>query len=670
MAKNPLQIIAYPASAASVADPLLLTVRDKVAAILPAKVKGQILKGDNQGLLELLPVFGTSEAGESSIWVSFLSNWEYMGGIGRYVDDALSRWLVPGKTLAMIGAARLSFSFTTLPNHRFFFGSTLFEIDPVHDLEIVQRNLRRVFEEIRLNVLAVYRARYISSLKSISFDQKNTMIQQNINKILNVQETEADQSVFDQMQALLMKLGREDKVGQIQKTIAQMTQNRPKTFDRGMFTEMTYFTVLFKDQFASKRDAKHISRVIALHYLFKKMLLEEVRKSPTDRHINFKIYKTSVDHEPVLGLLLGINMIRENERVDKRFLLEAIRGCIPGVEPVKDAYLFDRRDKKVSLFYLEFHKPSFAAFIYREIDQLRERLIGEIKKRIESDVHPIFMPRNEEEVARNLILLSHELKYTRDLPQVSIHYEKQTESELCFSIMMARLLSPKSRGLREIILRGQSEIRFAIDEIREIGKLKKKIPKETAVLRATLDKTAFFRPDYSVDLLRARQRVAYELSRIMGEYRDFNGGMILKQEESLHSLRKQLGPMAKDQEFLLENYFYSIKPGIMQTVLPTSVINAGFQLLQKFKTSPDPIASQKAERFFILWAKDPSPDFRERVEITVEALKIPSFELTSSFLDLGRMRAIGYILRLESEDHAAKLQGAIETITDKMSKIG
>lgn len=646
-----LNIVPYPPSAAGAQDPILTIVKEKVGSLLPKRIKEEISRGESSGLMDLVPVFGSSKAGKNSIWISFLSNWEYMSGIGRYVDDTLARWLVPGKTLPIIGASRLSFSFVSLPKHRFFFGATLFEIESPHDLEILERNMKGIFEEIRLNAMAVYRSRYVASIRNPS--------QENLTRILNVPEMEVDQSVFDHMQTLMMKLHREKKIGQIQKTIATMTESRPKRFDRGMFAEMTYFTVLFKDQFASRRDAKHISRVIANHYLFKKMLLEEVHKAPTSRHLGVKIYKTIVDGQPVLGILLGMSLLRETERVDKRFLLEAIQGCLPSIEAVNDAYLFDRREKKVSLFYIEICKPSNESFSFREIELLRQNLSTEIKRRIESDVHPIFLPRNEEEVARNLILLSQELKFVRDLPQVSIHYEKQTETDLCFSIMMARLLFPKTRGLRELILRGQSELKFAIDEIREIGKLKRKIPKETAVLRVSLDKVSFFRPDYSVDLLRARQRVAYELSRIIGEYRDFNGGMILKQEEALLTLRKQLGPMSKEEEFLLENYFYSIKPGIMQTVLPTSVIKAHFFLLQKLKTSSEPILHNRVDRFFILFAKETSSDFRERVEIQVENLKIPSFELTASILELNRTTMIGYILRAEGTDLADKLINAI-----------
>lgn len=677
MAKPSLNIVPYPSSAAPEQDPLLATVKQKVSALLSPQITEQIEKGESAGLLEALPVLGYTD-GSNALWVSFLSHWEYMGGIGRYWEDALGRWLVPGKTLAIIGVVRLSFSFSTLPKHRFFFGSTLFELDPEVDMEIAQRNMKGVFEEIRLNVMAVYKARYISSLKSLSLNQKNQMVQENLNKILNISPREGDQSLFDQMQGFLMKLGREQKVGQIQKTIARLTQSRPKTFDREMFTEMTHFTVLFKDQFASKRNARHISRVIALHYLFKKTLLESVYKLPNERHIQVKIFKTSVTQDidpkkrdlgksphPVLGILLGMNSLRENERLDKRFLLASIHACLSNVEAVKDAYLFDRRDKKVSLFYLEVHKPNFAPFTSDEINKLKDRIAQEVKKQIENDVHPIFLPRNEEEVARNLIILSQQLKYVRDLPQVSIHYEKQTDAELCFSIIMARLLFPHTKGLREQILRGQSDIKFSIDEIREIGKLKRKIPKETAVLRVSLDKAPFFRPDYSIDLLRARQRVAYELSRIIGEYRDFNGGMILKQEEALLALRKNLGPIPHEQEFLLENYFYALRPGIMQTVLPTEVLKAHFYLLQELQTSTEPLIAQRIDRFTIFFVKDSNADFRDRMEIAIEGLKIPSYELTSCFLTpIPSLSIMGFVLRAEDDVLPNQLREAIERVLE------
>jgi hypothetical protein len=494
-------------------------------------------------------------------------------------------------------------------------------------------------------------------LKSISIDQKNGMIKENLSKILNIPQSEFDSSLFDQMHQFLMKLGREEKMQEIQKTIIEKTQIRPKAFDIGMFSEIAYFTILFKDQFAFKRDSRHISRIIALHYLFKKVLLDTMNKFPLERHISLKVYKTKLNGEQrVLGILFGINILRESERLDKQFMLAVIRACISQVEVVKESYLCDHREKKIFLAYLEIHKPSFAAFHFDEVTLLRQKLGYEIKKQIENDVHLTFLPRNEEEVARNLILLSQQLKYSRDLPQVSIHFEKQSESELFFSIAMARLILPVTKGLRELIVSGQSDLKLSIDEIREIGKLKRKIPKESSVLSAALDKALFFRPDHSVDLLRARQRVAYELSKIIGEYRDFNGGMILKQEESLLALRNLIGPIPQETELLLENYFYSLRPGIMQTVLPTEILNAHFELfIRLHKDLNSHFLEGEMDRFFLFFGKIPYPRGKHNVEIALEQLKIPSYELTSCFLQLPGMAAIGYILRSENVDTARRL---------------
>lgn len=583
---------------------------------------------------------------------------EYTHGVGRYVDDTLSRWLVPGKNLSICSSAKSAFSFDSLPGQGYFFGSILLDLASLQDAEIAERNFNSLITEMRLNIQAVYHARYITSLKNLSFEHKNLMIQDQLNKLFDPSiQQESEHSLFDLLQDFLGKLNREEKEGQIQKTITQLTEARPKSFDRGMFSEMTYFTVLFKDQFAMKRQAWHISRVIALHYLFKKILIESTKKMPTERHISLKVYKTRINgDQPVLGILFGLNILRESERLDRRFLMSTIKACIPGVESVKDSYLFDRRDSRVSLFYIEIHKPSYASFQAGEVNALRERLPFEVKKQIESDVHPIFLPRNEEEVARNLIILSQQLKYSKDLPQVNIQYEKQSETALFFTIMIARLLLPNTKGLREQLLENQSDLPFSIEEIREIGKLRRKTPKETSVLRVALAKTAFFRVDYSVDLLRARQKVAYELGRIIGEYRDFNGGMILKQEEALLALRKLIGPMTQETELQLEEYFYAIRPGIMQTALPTEVLKDHFHLLEKLRTSSDAIFVEKVNNYHLIFGKSHNPNCKNFAEMAIDKLSIPSYELTNCFIQIPPMNFLGYILKSDEEESELFLQ--------------
>ena len=52
------------------------------------------------------------------------------------------------------------------------------------------------------------------------------------------------------------------------------------------------------------------------------------------------------------------------------------------------------------------------------------------------------MPRNEEEVMRNIITLSNQLRLSRDLPQVIINFEEQSSKQLSFTVIWLRVLKP------------------------------------------------------------------------------------------------------------------------------------------------------------------------------------------------------------------------------------
>lgn len=275
------------------------------------------------------------------------------------------------------------------------------------------------------------------------------------------------------------------------------------------------------------------------------------------------------------------------------------------------------------------------------------------------------MPRNDEELMRNLIVLNKQIKYVRDLPQVSIHYDMQSESELTFTVVLVRLVKNPGYSLSRLLQEVPSSLKFDIDDVRIAGYLKNKYPKEASILRTTLDKSPFFRPDHSVDLLRARQKIVGELTKILGEFRDFNGGIILKQDESLNQLRECIGPIDEDKELLLENYFYSLRPGIMQTVYDSSTLKLHFQLLLKaisahFLSQTHHIFSQNDRKYFLCFIKAITPSFKEVLMEGIASLQIPSYDLTTTFLQVEQSALLGLILRFD----------ALESIEAFKQKIG
>ncbi len=631
-----MKIVPCPPFATDAEDLFLLAIQELVSRIIPQPIQEEMERGSIHNLLKSLPLLSSSPVSNSS-WVTLLCPSKYTSGVGRYFNDALCRWLVPGKNLPIPGSSSLNFSFASFPHHQFYVQHTLLQIDSSQELAIATRNHPRLLEEIRLNVLAVYQTRYVASLRSISLEQKQLLIEQNLSKILNLSSTEDDPSPFDEMHHFLMNISGEEKMNQVKQTIDQLIRARPKSFDRETFYEMTQFMVLFKRQFASTRSARHVTRVIALQYVFKKMLL-----NASETKVHCKVFTSGLPKD-VLGILMALNVWESPNSL----LSDAVQLCIPNCTIVPDSVHVDRRDQKVSLLYIEVHKPS--GFLPQEIQQLRLALPHHAIQLLENQ--QIFLPRNEEDLARNLIALSQQIKSMTSLPQVTIHYEKQTESQVLFSVLLSRLLFQETKNLREILVQWPH---WSIDEMRLIGKLKHKVPKEAALLRVCLDKAPFMRANFSADLLCARQKIAAELTQILGPYRDFNGGIIAKQEEALLALRTKLDSPTPETEHLLESYFYSLRPGIMRTILPTEVLHAHFLQLKALQSTS--LCEETLNGFFILFARATSKD---RLDMAVEKLRLPTHELMSAFLRLPQFMAAGYVLRTENMNSIDALRTSV-----------
>ena len=149
--------------------------------------------------------------------------------------------------------------------------------------------------------------------------------------------------------------------------------------------------------------------------------------------------------------------------------------------------------------------------------------------------------------------------------------------------------------------------------------------------------------------------------------------MILKQEESLLALRKHIGPILQPAEYLLDDYFYSLRPGIMQTILPTETLKEHFALLQTLqrRSSEEPfeILEKRMEKFVLFFIGAVDSSFKDRLDIEVEKLKLPSYELASSFLQIGSLSAVGYILRTEEEDLAQNFKQALHKALSTWTKL-
>ena len=584
---------------------------------------------------DMLPLIKTTELTHAPCSFSVMLLCKYRQSASHFFYEMISRWLLPQKRINVELFFSSDVRLSRLSEDLLSVAEIVVQIKSVEDLEEVRSNLKQIETEIRLGSVSHYHARRIMEFKGLSNDGKIAMIQEKIGSLI---------------------------------------QSRSKDFDRGIFSQMQHFLVNSREEFKSCRDYHHISRIISNLYSLRKLLKQNIEVFPSQRYVILKFLKTRLmssqkaESRPVLGILAGLNFLREHEIFDKKHLIAAISTFIPNIRAVEGSFFIDRtRDSSIQTNYIEIEKGDGADFSHEEIQNLRVHLPDHLKTHVEQLTHPIFMPRNEEEVLRNIMALSRQLRFVTDIPQVIISFDEQLESELCFTVILLRVLPLNGPAISDLFEGAKSSLKIVPDRVRKLGTLGGKYIKEATVFRAFLGNRAFLRPDHSVDLYQARRAILSELTRVMSEVRDYNGGMIGKQNEVLDVLKQLLGRTAEQHALLLEKFFFALSPVELRSVMDAEHLKQLFLLvLQSQKCSlgfrkknVDWLFRQEEKRVFAVL---PHADrfLKGKVAVALEALSLQPYQLVSFSLDMHEMQCCGFLLQSENTTEQKLFLEAIE----------
>ena len=434
-----------------------------------------------------------------------------------------------------------------------------FSLDVVHEkllIATVHMNedspeLERIIHELELGVCSPYHAARILEMKALSMDEKRGLVQE---RILNV------------------------------------IRRFPALFDYDLFSEMQQFFLKHSDQYFRPRTVREVTQTLSALYMIRKKVLLAHEKCSVRRHVAVKVMRRTLafplEQKEALEISVGLNILRENEVFKRGHLIKAIQSLIPEARLVSGSDYQEKNESFLHLLTLEIEKAG--GFEAEEIADLRLWLPRALKGKIEHLQRSLFMPRNEEEILRHVVTLGRELRFARDLPQVILSFEKQAETHLFFTVILARILLPKMPPIEDVLM--ASPLRPKIDRIKQLGMLRKKYPKEAAVFKIELPIPPFIREDHSIDLYKARQRILSQLQELFGEVRDYNGGIISKQNEVFSSLVKMVG--AHDS-ILLENFFHSLFPLEKRSFLDPKLIKTLFILFQEKLHSSMPFLTRE-----------------------------------------------------------------------------
>lgn len=534
----------------------------------------------------------------------------------RFFYEMVTRSLLPGRRLP----ATLQFAREiSLRDEVYLAGEVRVTIGSAKELEIAQQNLAAFEKEVRLGLLSEYQANQILGRKGTLQHEKTQLLEENIGALI---------------------------------------KRRPQDFDYDLYSEMHHFLAIVSEEFKRCHDTRHLTQILCTHYLFRKTLLHSFEAFPQRRYINVKLIR----YPQALGVAIGLSFLKSHEVFEERHLLSAIEEVIPGCTLVEGSFFANvRAQDPPKAFYIEVQKQT--PFSASEVARLKRELAGVLKNRIEVRLSPLFMPENEEENMRHMLTLSAQLKYVHDLPQVVINFHKQTEDKLEFLVVAARVISATSRPLADLFSLKPTTLECTFNRAKVMGMLRKKHQKEASVFRLAMQKSPFLRKDHSIDLYKARQKVAVELAKVLGDFRDYNGGIISKESELIEGLRPQIEP---ENAFLLENFFYALLPAVMRSVLPVAPLKVLFLMLvqadQEGLTADQSCLYhiQEDEAYFYLLLIARHSSFRKKVQKALEELNVAPLHLATTFVQTKDYPSFGVIYRKTDRHKTLLLQNAIE----------
>jgi hypothetical protein len=617
------------------ANPAFQTiVQDTLRKIIPAEAFSYTRSPEQ--FLDLLPIFTHTPIGYAPATISFYLITPYQNDCFKFFLEMIRYWLIPGQKLNIVLFHAIEFMMPDISQKTFMLSEILVHVDNAADLSVLKHNLPAMAKEIKLGLCSPYNARKILEIKGLSTDQKLAHVLEHIQSIAS---------------------------------------RRPLDFDSDVFTELQHILLNCRDDFKTIRECGHLSRIILIQHLFRKNLRKVVKQTPEKRHLNLKIFKCKLSTpgkpKSVLGIIVGINFLADKEIFEEKHLLKSVQSFMPNIHAVEGSFIANRKGSDaICTLYLEVAKDDGMEFTAEEINRLRRELPNDLKDRIEHMMHPIFMPRNEEEIMRNILSLANQLKMVKDMPQIFITFDEQTHFNLFFTVILVRVLRPNSCKLEEVFEKANTFLEYIHDSTRIVGYLRKKHPKEATVFRVELPKEMFLRADHSIDLYKARQTVVAELQRILGGVRDYNGGMISKQSESLLRLRTLLAEAGSYNDFLLENFFYSLTPSIMRNVLEPQALRTLFLMLLNMLETGIPDHQNLAVQFYreldavYVMIAAANHGIKDAVNAALNKLNVGTTELASIYVNTSDMPCLGYIYNCDDPYKQEHFCQTISLVTD------
>ncbi|MCP5506102.1 MAG: peptide ABC transporter substrate-binding protein [Chlamydiales bacterium] len=445
-------------------------------------------------------------------------------------------------------------------------------------------------------------------------------------------------------------------------------ENAEENWEDGLEITLDFWIIsisLQHEEFVTLRGIEPIAHLIIETYRIKKRLEWELSLDDPLRHMEVSLHRLSIvspfASKEVMSCLLGIQIDENTERLTKDGIISAIHDCFEDATLFKYIRVMSLPNSSIQLFYFELSGNEDSLFELDKDAEFKVKFLECIEERIQHIVPPLFMHRNEEELFRDLLTLRREISSPLDLPQVMVFYDEHNMEKIVFNVLMVRSIPKHSNLSLSSLNQIMSEAHIQNGQIYEMGELNEGYSIQGDIFQMTLlEISNFQRKNDAIDYYLARREIIYSLTKGLGEVRDFNGGMLVKQGERLSELKTILSEVNSAYSEFIENFFYSIRPIEKQATLSITLLRKFFSI---FRELFDDLAgdysclADKEVVFFAIRDRDRSV-ILDLKKYMINA-KLQNHRTIFSSWAQGRMYYHGYLLFCSSTEEAQRLGQAI-----------
>ena len=356
----------------------------------------------------------------------------------------------------------------------------------------------------------------------------------------------------------------------------------PNSIDNSIFNNIAIFYLLATKKFLDHRNSSHLFRIVLSIHTMQKKLLHSMTFSTHMRHLELRWIPTNLifpfSTKPVLGCLIGFNLMDRYELFDEENIILSLQKYLPQLRLVKESsYCHISQHKNLKVLYFEIEKKNGASLSLLEQSLLKNNLEEKVRKSIQPLSPTIFMKHNDEEIYKNILVLSQEIDTLNDLPQAYINFDHQTGKEIIFRIILVHITPFHQFSLKEHFL----DNKFISERVKVVKHIEDR-PIEAHIFRLHLPRvSSLLRSDGSLNFYIARQKIVALMTSAIGEFRDYNGGILIKQQELLHEFKDNFPEFTSKDPELIETFFYALTPLEKQVIIRVEVLSKLFNYFLK-----------------------------------------------------------------------------------------